>query len=126
MKALRLKRVYESPEPEDGTRVLVDRLWPRGLARVVAKIDLWAKDAAPSPDLRKWFGHRPDRWEEFARRYHAELAAHPEHLAPIRDLAAHGVVTLLYAARDHDINHAVVLARFLAGSPGRKALPRKP
>jgi uncharacterized protein YeaO (DUF488 family) len=111
--AIRLRRAYDPPEKADGARVLVDRLWPRGLARAKAGINLWLKDAAPSTELRIWFGHRPERWEEFSRRYEAELAANEAALAPLRDLLARGPVTLLYAAHDTERNNAVVLARFL-------------
>ncbi|HZT89819.1 MAG TPA: DUF488 family protein [Stellaceae bacterium] len=108
---IRTKRAYDPPEPHDGTRVLADRLWPRGLAKDKAAIDLWLKDAAPSTELRRWFGHRPERWQEFRRRYRDELAANPEALAPLpRD----GVVTLLFAAHDIERNNAVVLAEYLA------------
>jgi uncharacterized protein YeaO (DUF488 family) len=108
-----LKRAYDPPAPEDGTRILVDRLWPRGLKRDHARIDLWLKDIAPSTDLRSWFGHRPERWEEFARRYHAELKANPDPLKQIREAASSGPCTLLYAAHDTERNNAVVLKAFL-------------
>ena len=110
-----LKRVYEPPAPADGTRVLVDRLWPRGLARQGAQIDAWLRDIAPSDGLRKWFGHAPDRWEEFARRYRAELAAPgaAASLDRLRRYASAGTVTLLYAARDQSRNNAVVIAEVL-------------
>jgi len=120
MSAIRLKRVYDPPEKADGARVLVDRLWPRGLARARAGIDLWLKDAAPSTALRQWFGHRPERWEEFSRRYEAELAGNEAALAPLRELLARGTVTLLFAAHDAERNNAVVVARFLGrAAPGR-------
>ena len=115
MAAVALKRVYEPAEPEDGTRVLVDRLWPRGLRKDKAQIDFWAKDVAPSNTLRRWFGHRPDRWEEFAKRYRAELAA-PEtqpQVEALRAMTRKGRVTLLYAARDESMNNAVVLRDYL-------------
>ncbi|HEY8126802.1 MAG TPA: DUF488 domain-containing protein [Methylocystis sp.] len=111
MAAIALKRVYEPPAAEDGTRVLVDRLWPRGLRKDKAKIDFWAKDLAPSDVLRRWFGHRPERWEEFEKRYRAELRA-PEaqpHVKALRALTRKDHVTLLYAARDEKMNNAVVL-----------------
>lgn len=111
MHALLLKRVYEPPEEEDGARVLVDRLWPRGLTKEKAALDHWAKEAAPSDALRRWFGHRPDRWEEFVARYREELAAPPaqDEIAAIRRLLRQGRVTLLYAAHDEERNNAVVL-----------------
>ena len=103
-----LKRAYEPPQAEDGVRVLVDRLWPRGLKKAGAKIDLWLRDVAPSPGLRRWFGHRPEHWEVFRERYAAELQGNTafDHL---RDLAQQGRVTLLYAAKDQAHNHALVL-----------------
>ncbi len=111
MRALRLKRVYEAPEEDDGCRVLVDRLWPRGLTKAKAAVDHWARDVAPSSELRRWFGHRPERWEEFAARYREELKR-PEARAGIRAIRGFlrkGRVTLLYAAHDEERNNAVVL-----------------
>lgn len=110
---LRIKRVYEPPEPEDGARVLVDRLWPRGLSKEQAAVALWLKEAAPSDSLRRWFGHRPERWPEFRQRYAAELKAKPEALAPLRQLIAEGPATLVFAARDPGRNNAVALAEYL-------------
>jgi uncharacterized protein YeaO (DUF488 family) len=110
---IRTKRVYEPAAPEDGWRVLIDRLWPRGLKKEAAAIDLWLKEAAPSPDLRRWFGHDPARWDEFRRRYAAELAQNGAVLAPL--LAAEGTLTLLFAAHDGARNNAVALAEWLAG-----------
>ncbi len=110
MSLVRLKRVYDPPSPEDGFRVLVDRLWPRGLKRDTAKIDLWFKDAAPSAELRRWFGHDPRRWAEFQERYRAELAANSPAVATLRDLIKGGrPLTLLFAANDAEHNNAVVL-----------------
>ena len=110
MSEVRLKRAYDPPAPEDGTRVLVDRLWPRGLKRASAGIDLWLKDVAPSAELRRWFGHDPKRWAEFQRRYRAELAEQPAALATLRGLMAkRRPLTLLYAARDAEHNNAIVL-----------------
>jgi uncharacterized protein YeaO (DUF488 family) len=111
-----LKRVYDDRSPEDGFRVLVDRLWPRGLDKATAGIDLWFKDAAPSTELRRWFGHDPDRWAEFQRRYRAELADNAAALARLTALAReHKKLTLLYAAKDTAHNHAVVLRDVLLG-----------
>lgn len=107
------KRAYESPAAEDGTRVLVDRLWPRGLKKTDAAIDRWAKELAPSTELRKWFGHDPARWEEFRRRYSEELSEHREDIARLRDLARKGRITLVYAAHDEAHNDAVVLREIL-------------
>ncbi|GBQ23627.1 DUF488 domain-containing protein [Gluconacetobacter sacchari] len=108
-----LKRVYDAPEPDDGARVLVDRLWPRGMRKDALKMDLWLKDVAPSPDLRHWFGHDPDRWAEFRTRYRQELEAGNPDIARLVALAAGEKVTLLYAAHDEAHNHALVLRDFL-------------
>lgn len=111
---LTLKRAYTPPDDGDGLRVLVDRLWPRGLEKHRAAIGEWIKDAAPSPDLRKWFGHDPARWDEFRRRYREELADNPA-VGQIRDLAREQKVTLIYAAKDEKHNHALVLLDYLKG-----------
>ena len=110
---IRLKRVYEAPSAEDGMRVLVDRLWPRGLSREKARIDLWLKDLAPSTALRKWFNHAPDKWEEFQRRYLLELQQQPEALAHAIEAMGTGPVTLLFAAREVQFNDAVALREFI-------------
>ena len=119
MPAIVTKRVYEPPARGDGLRILVDRLWPRGLRKATADIDMWAKDVAPTPALRTWFDHRPERFSEFKRRYRDELAHNPA-LADMRGTIGKGKVTLLYAAKDPAINHAVVLAEVL-----RRARPNK-
>ncbi len=122
---VRVRRVYEPPEPQDGLRVLVDRLWPRGLRKEAARVDLWARDLAPSDALRRWFGHDPARWEEFRRRYREELRR-PEVQGALDDLAERarqGTVTLLFAARDPHRNNAVVLAEVLRGRLGGKGSP---
>lgn len=113
---LTIKRIYDPPEPGDGKRILVDRLWPRGLKRDAAALDEWFKDIAPSAELRRWFGHRPERWAEFARRYRHELAAEPagKALQEIAALVARDHVTLVYGARDRDHNQAVVIAEAIA------------
>ncbi|WP_079023665.1 DUF488 domain-containing protein [Streptomyces odonnellii] len=118
---VRVRRVYEAPEPEDGTRVLVDRLWPRGLAKEAAAVDEWLKDAAPSGELRAWYGHDPGRFEEFAGRYGQELAApdHTEALARLRELAAGHTVTLLTATKDLRYSHAPLLAAEVRGEGHR-------
>ncbi|HZR72137.1 DUF488 domain-containing protein [Bradyrhizobium sp.] len=113
-KRLRLKRVYEPAAADDGVRVLVDRLWPRGLTKKKAAVDHWIKDVAPSPELRKWFGHDPDRWVEFKRRYKDELRQHKDLLADMRKLNKERTVTLLFGARDDEHNDAVVLREVLA------------
>jgi uncharacterized protein YeaO (DUF488 family) len=113
---LQTKRVYDKPAATDGYRVLVDRLWPRGLTKEAAKLDEWLKDIAPSPNLRSWFGHDPDRWEAFVARYRTELERHEAgpHLERLADLARKGPVTLLFAAREERLNSASVLRDVLA------------
>lgn len=113
---VRLRRVYDPPEAGDGVRVLVDRLWPRGLARAKAAVDIWLKEIAPSEDLRRRFGHDPARWTAFEADYRAELAANPELLQRLRTLRRQGPVTLVYAARDAEHNNAVVLAAVLGNA----------
>jgi uncharacterized protein YeaO (DUF488 family) len=112
---VRLKRAYERPGADDGVRILVDRLWPRGLNKTEARIDRWEKDLAPSTELRKWFAHDPARWEGFRRRYAAELRRRRDQLRGVRDAARQGSITLIYAARDESHNDAVVLRRVLLG-----------
>ncbi len=111
---IRVKRIYDPPDRHDGFRVLVDRIWPRGVRKEDAKVDLWLKDVAPSAELRRWFGHDPERWAEFRRRYRAELKDRPEALKLLRDKALGGTVTLLFAARDPERNKAVALAEIVA------------
>jgi uncharacterized protein YeaO (DUF488 family) len=106
---IKLKRAYEQPEPEDGVRILVDRLWPRGVKKEEAAIDQWMKELSPSNDLRKGFGHDPDRWEEFRERYAKEVNEHPDQLKQLRALAREGAVTLVYSAHDEEHNNAVAL-----------------
>jgi uncharacterized protein YeaO (DUF488 family) len=120
MSSIRIKRVYEHPAPEDGVRILVDRLWPRGLGKEKAALDHWSKDIAPSSELRTWFDHREDRFDEFRRRYRLELKANPT-LAEFRKLAKPGKAALLYAAHDEKVNHAVVLAEYLQDLNARHA-----
>ncbi len=110
--AFQLKRVYEPASTTDGTRVLVDRLWPRGLTKSRAHVALWMKDVAPSPRLRLWFGHKPERFVEFRRRYKKELAGNPA-VRELRKLGKRKRVTLVYAARDPEVNHARVLLSVL-------------
>ncbi|MFZ0149013.1 MAG: DUF488 family protein [Xanthobacteraceae bacterium] len=112
-KNIKLKRAYERPVPGDGVRVLVDRLWPRGVRKTDAAIDHWIKEVAPSATLRRWFGHEPARWDEFRRRYRRELKEHQKELNELRGLARHGSITLVYAARDQAHNEAVVLRDLL-------------
>jgi uncharacterized protein YeaO (DUF488 family) len=110
----KLKRVYAEPAPDDGTRILVDRLWPRGLTKEKAHVDLWLKDVAPSTELRKWFAHDPARWTEFKSRYRAELRKNGEPLTVLKQAVAKGPSTLLYGAKDEEYNEAVVLLDLLA------------
>jgi uncharacterized protein YeaO (DUF488 family) len=112
---IKLKRVYEDPSPEDGLRVLVERLWPRGLSKERAAVDLWLKDVAPSPELRKWFGHDPARWEQFQERYQKELRKQEDAVQLLKQKGKEGTVTLVYAARDEEHNSALALKRFLQG-----------
>ena len=112
---IKLKRAYEAPAPEDGVRILVDRLWPRGLSKHRAAIDQWMKDISPSTKLRKWFGHDPSRWDEFRRRYAKEVHQHPELLDQLRSLAREGPITLVYSARDEVHNDAVELRHLILG-----------
>jgi uncharacterized protein YeaO (DUF488 family) len=110
---VRLKRAYEPPAASDGYRVLVDRLWPRGVRREEARLDEWARELAPSAELRRWFGHDPERFEEFRRRYTEELAGQEEKLRELRRRAREEALTLVYSARDVEHNDAVVLAEIL-------------
>src|SRR5665213_3744272 len=112
---IKLKRAYEAAAADDGTRILIDRLWPRGVKKADAAIDQWVKDIAPSTALRKWFGHDPARWAEFRSRYAAEVHRHPEHLSRLRALARQGPITLIFSARDAIHNDAVALRNFLLG-----------
>lgn len=113
---VRVKRSYQTPSPDDGFRVLVDRLWPRGLTKDHAAIDLWLKELAPSAELRRWFGHDAGRWDEFRRRYQEELAQKEALLDELRQRAEAGRLTLVYAARDERRNQAVVLCEILERS----------
>lgn len=111
---IQLKRIYEAASEADGYRILVDRMWPRGVSKAKAQVDLWLKDIAPSKELRQWFGHDPEKWDGFYKQYQAELAEKPELVQQIRDLEQeHGTVTLLYAAKDEQHNNAVVLGDFV-------------
>ena len=121
---IRLKRVYDEPSAADGTRVLVDRLWPRGLSKNEASADLWLKDAAPSSELRRWYGHDPKRWIPFSRKYRAELEARPEILELLEDLRGSAPVTLIFGARDEEHSNAAVL-RDVLEEHSRARRPRK-
>lgn len=117
---LALKRAYERAGPEDGTRFLVERLWPRGVKKTDLRIDDWLKDVAPSDALRRWFGHDPKKWTEFRRRYFTELDRHPDAWEAIRTAARHGLVTLVYSAHDTEHNNAVALNEYLEAHMRRK------
>jgi len=108
-----IKRVYAEPESSDGTRILVDRLWPRGLTKEKAKVDVWLKEIAPSTGLRKWFAHDPAKWPEFHSRYRDELQSLSEPLALLKQMAAEGHITLLFGARDEEHNEAVILKKLV-------------
>jgi uncharacterized protein YeaO (DUF488 family) len=110
MRSVTIKRAYEPAARTDGSRILVDRLWPRGVSKRKAALDGWCKQVAPSPALRKWFGHKPERFKDFAKRYRAELKGNPA-LNELRDIK--GKLTLVYGAKDPKINHAIVLAKVL-------------
>jgi uncharacterized protein YeaO (DUF488 family) len=108
-----IKRVYDQPDKDDGARVLVDRIWPRGLTKEKARVDLWLKEIAPSTELRKWFNHDPARWDEFRTRYNAELKKNPQQVALLKKKIAEGKVTLVYSAKDEQHNQARALQQFL-------------
>lgn len=111
---IQIKRVYETPDAKDGFRILVDRLWPRGLTKEKAALDLWLKDIAPSTDLRKWFNHDPEKWKEFQKRYRKELKENKEAVDTLKEHLKKGTVTLLYAARDEAHNEAEVLKDYFS------------
>lgn len=113
IRQFQIKRIYENPDDDDGYRVLVDRLWPRGISKEKARLDDWLKDIAPSTELRKWFDHDPDKFDEFSDRYTTELTQKKEKIDRLHKIAEKQKVTLLYAARDEAYNHAIVLKEFL-------------
>ena len=115
MKTIQIKRVYEDKSKDDGHRILIDRLWPRGVSKEDAHFDEWMKELAPSTELRKWFDHKPERFEEFSKRYKKELAEQKELLDKLKELAKKKKVTLLFAAKDTEINNAVVIQEVLMG-----------
>jgi uncharacterized protein YeaO (DUF488 family) len=114
---IKLKRAYEAPDKADGVRLLVERLWPRGLTKEKAAIDEWFKELSPTPELRKWYGHDPAKWPEFRRRYVAELKAHSEEVGRLRARIKQGPVTFVYAAKDEMRNSAAVLKGYLERKP---------
>lgn len=122
---IQIKRAYDPPARGDGRRFLVERLWPRGMKKEALALDAWVKDVAPTTELRKWFGHRVERWQEFRRRYRAELGTNPESWQPILQAAERHTVTLLYSAHDTEHNGAVVLRDFLTEHQGKKPLHRR-
>jgi uncharacterized protein YeaO (DUF488 family) len=115
---IHIKRAYDEPAADDGTRVLVDRLWPRGLAKDKARIDFWAKEVTPSDALRKWYGHDPDKWQEFRRRYFAELDGNPEAVAGLRARLGEGAVTFVFGSKESRLNNAVALKEYLESHGG--------
>lgn len=110
---IQIKRIYDDPAKGDGVRILVDRLWPRGVSKERASLDAWVKKIAPSTNLRKWFDHDPEKWEEFSRRYIEEIQENEEAIDELRDLAKKTTLTLLYAAKDEEHNEALVLKHYL-------------
>jgi uncharacterized protein YeaO (DUF488 family) len=112
---IELKRAYEQPSPQDGFRVFVERLWPRGVRKENAQFDLWLKDVSPSPELRKWYGHDPTKWTEFQKRYRAELKERTDELNFLKEKSRGETVTLVYAARDQEHNSALILKNVLDG-----------
>ena len=114
---IQTKRIYEPPEPSDGRRILIDRLWPRGLSKDAARLDFWAKAAAPSHELRRWYRHDPSKWDAFRRRYFAELEANPGALADLRAHLGSGTATLLFSSKEERLNNAAALREYLACHP---------
>jgi len=110
---IKIKRVYEQPQAQDGTRIIVDRLWPRGLSKEKAKIDFWMKDAAPSNELRKWYGHEPAKWEEFKKRYFAELDGQADEVTRLASISKKGRTTFLYSSKEEKINNAQALKLYM-------------
>jgi uncharacterized protein YeaO (DUF488 family) len=118
---IKLKRAYDRASRDDGVRYLVERLWPRGIKKAELKLDGWLKEVAPSPELRKWFGHDPEKWPRFRQRYFTELKAHEQSLEPMRTAARRGPVTLVFSSHDTEHNAAVALRDYLATYPARHA-----
>ena len=110
---IRIKRIYETPSKDDGYRVLVDRLWPRGMSKETARVDLWLKDIAPSNELRTWYNHEPQKWNEFKERYFAEIETQKELLVPLWEKTKDGHVTLLYSSKELQLNNAMALKEYL-------------
>jgi len=121
---IQLKRAYEKPDRSDGQRFLVERLWPRGVKKSSLPLEAWLKDVAPSTELRKWFSHDPARWNEFRKRYYAELEKSPEAWQPLVEAARKGTVTLIYSSHDEEHNNAVALKEFLTAKSGSRKSAR--
>jgi uncharacterized protein YeaO (DUF488 family) len=119
---IKLKSIYEKPLKEDGIRILTDRLWPRGLTKAKANVDLWLKDIAPSAELRKWFGHDPTKWNEFRRRYKEELKRYDEQISRFKEQFGDGIVTLIYGTKDKEHNQAVVLKEIFTFNQEKKSV----
>lgn len=115
---IRIKRAYEPAAPEDGARILIDRLWPRGVKKETLALAEWDKDLSPSNELRQWYGHEPSRWDEFRRRYAAELRAHADRFDALRERAREGVITLVYSSHEEHLNNAVAMREFLLSPHG--------
>jgi len=115
---IRIKRAYEPPAADDGVRILIDRLWPRGIRKEALALTEWDKELAPSNELRQWFGHDPARWDEFRQRYAAELRARPDHFNALQKRARQGVVTIVYSAHNEQVNNAVAMREFLLDPHG--------
>ena len=120
--SIRIKRVYEDHEKIDGRRILVDRLWARGLSKEKAKVDVWIKEIAPSTELRRWYGHDPHKWAEFKKRYFAELEASPENVETILEEVQAGIVTFLYSSKEEQLNNAVALKEYIESVIDAKAV----
>ena len=119
---IRIKRTYEEPDNTDGRRILVDRLWPRGLSREKAKVDIWMKESSPSTELRHWYGHVPERWPEFKARYTVELNANQDNVNKLLDEVHAGTVTLLYSSKERNLNNAVALKEYIESIIAAKAV----
>lgn len=118
---IRIKRAYEPPAADDGVRILIDRLWPRGIKKEALALTEWDKELAPSKELRQWFGHDPARWDEFRQRYAAELRQHPDRFESLRERVRAGVVTIVYSAHNEQVNNAVAMREFLLDPHGLQA-----
>ena len=118
---IQTKRVYEPALPSDGQRILIDRLWPRGVSKAAARIDFWAKGSAPSHDLRRWYGHDEAKWDEFRRRYFAELDGNPKALAELRENLGTGLATLVFASKEEKLNNARAMSEYLQRSEDKSA-----